>query len=51
MDLDLTMRHVLQVSENRLLSLPAEIGRLTQLEGLSVRNSNWLVRSLNKSVL
>jgi Leucine-rich repeat (LRR) protein len=40
MDLDLTHVTRFQVGDNQLTSLPAEIGQLTQLEWLSVRNSN-----------
>jgi Leucine-rich repeat (LRR) protein len=39
-DLDLTAVSRFQVDSNQLTSLPAEIGRLTQLEELGVRNSN-----------
>jgi Leucine-rich repeat (LRR) protein len=34
------MSRAFQVSENHLMSLPAEIGQLTQLKWLNVRNSN-----------
>jgi Leucine-rich repeat (LRR) protein len=40
MDLDLTALSRFQVADNQLTSLPAEVGQLTQLEWLSVRNSN-----------
>jgi Leucine-rich repeat (LRR) protein len=40
MDRDLTAISRFQVDDNQLTLLPAEIGRLTQLEWLSVRNSN-----------
>jgi Leucine-rich repeat (LRR) protein len=40
MDLDLTALSRIQVADNQLTSLPAEVGQLTQLEWLSVRNSN-----------
>jgi Leucine-rich repeat (LRR) protein len=41
MDRGLTLRHLgLQVRDNQLTSLPAEIGQLTRLERLSVRDSN-----------
>jgi Leucine-rich repeat (LRR) protein len=40
MDLDLTALSRFQVNDNQLTSLPAEIGQLTRLEKLSVRNSH-----------
>jgi Leucine-rich repeat (LRR) protein len=39
-DHDLTAVSRFQVANNQLTSLPAEIGQLTQLERLDVRNSN-----------
>jgi Leucine-rich repeat (LRR) protein len=39
MDHYLTFVLRFQVGDNQLTSLPAEIGQLTQLERLSVRNS------------
>jgi Leucine-rich repeat (LRR) protein len=40
MDLDLTHVTCVEVGANQLASLPAEIGLLTQLKSLNVRNSN-----------
>jgi Leucine-rich repeat (LRR) protein len=37
-----------QVHGNQLTSLPAEIGQLTQLERLHVRNSNSVDRDLTQ---
>jgi hypothetical protein len=39
-DLDLTAFSRFQANNNKLTSLPAEIGQLTQLGWLLVRNSN-----------
>jgi Leucine-rich repeat (LRR) protein len=41
---------VFQVGDNQLTSLPAEIGQLTQLEALYVRDSNQLDRDLTSSL-
>jgi Leucine-rich repeat (LRR) protein len=40
MDFDLTHVSRFQVADNQLTSLPAEIGQLTKLESLYVRNLN-----------
>jgi hypothetical protein len=40
MDHGLTLRLVVQVGENQLTLLPAEIGQLRQLDVLYVRDSN-----------
>ncbi len=41
--MDRHLTPVSQVFSNHLSSLPAEIGQLTQLERLDVRNSKWWV--------
>jgi Leucine-rich repeat (LRR) protein len=40
MDRDLTRVTCFQAANNQLTSLPTEIGQLTQLKSLFVRNSN-----------